>query len=60
MGHKKKEYVGGVNSEVEAAKIYDKISIKANGLKVNIYYCFKTTGKNKFWLFKGRVTGADK
>ena len=34
MGHKKKEYVGGVNSDMEAARIYDEISIKANGLKV--------------------------
>lgn len=36
MGHKKKEYVGGVNSEIEGARIYDEISIKANGLKVSI------------------------
>ena len=36
MGHKKKEYVGGVNTEIEGAKIYDQISIKANGLKVRI------------------------
>jgi hypothetical protein len=35
MGHKKKEYVGGVNTEIEGAKIYDQISIRANGLKVN-------------------------
>lgn len=34
MGHKKKEYVGGVNTEIEGARIYDEISIKANGLKV--------------------------
>jgi hypothetical protein len=34
MGHKKKEYVGGVNNELEGAIIYDEISIKANGLKV--------------------------
>ena len=36
MGHKKKEYVGSINSEQEAAKIYDEISIKANGLKVTV------------------------
>ena len=34
MGHKKKEYVGGINTEMEGARIYDEISIKANGLKV--------------------------
>lgn len=36
MGHKKKEYVGGVNTEEEGARIYDEISIRANGLKVMI------------------------
>ena len=34
MGYKKKEYVGGINTEVEAARIYDEMSIKSNGLKV--------------------------
>lgn len=47
MGHKKKEYVGGVNSEIEGARIYDEISIKANGLKVSISWNLKIIGQNK-------------
>ena len=34
MGCKKKEYVGGVDTEEEGARIYDEISIQTHGLKV--------------------------
>lgn len=38
MGHNKKEYVGSINTEYEAARIYDEIAIRSNGYKVNYYY----------------------
>lgn len=36
MGQKKKEYFGGIETEIEAARLYDEASVKANGLKVNL------------------------
>jgi len=34
MAFKKREYVGGVKSELEAARIYDEIAIRAHGFNV--------------------------
>jgi hypothetical protein len=35
MGNMTKKYCGAVNSELKAAKIYDKFAIIFNGLKVS-------------------------
>ncbi len=35
MCHGKKIYKGGLETELSAAKVYDEIAIRANGIKVN-------------------------
>ncbi len=39
MGNNKKLYVGAIDSEQEAAVLYDQIAILTNGLKVLTFYC---------------------
>ena len=40
MGNQKKIYIGAVESEVEAATIYDKISILIHGMKAKTNFSY--------------------
>lgn len=50
MAHKKREYVGGIKTELEAAMIYDEIAIKAHGYKVFPFHHLNSccVGQNQF------------
>ena len=52
MGNFKKVYVGAIESEREAAYLYDKIAIIIHGLKVTQTLTDSFIGQNKFLLHK--------
>lgn len=43
MGFAKKIYFGGIDTEEEASKKYDKYAILMHGLEVNYFYAFNLT-----------------
>lgn len=40
MSNGKKQYIGGINSEEEAARIYDEIAIRSNGLRAKTNFSY--------------------
>lgn len=55
MGKNKKQYIGAIEDEGEAAQIYDWHAILTSGIRVRILEFMCDVGKNKLFIHERRL-----